>query len=76
MIKNLILLIKAYLPTTLIWQWHFSTDQSKLTFENLVIDDVACLQLVYLYVTQQCLHTLMQARLSANQSAGTISVIL
>ena len=68
--------MKTYLPTTLIWQWPFSTDQSKLTFENLVIGDVACLQLVYLYVTQTCLHTLMQARLSANQSARTILVIL
>ena len=29
-----------------------------------------------LYVTQPCLHTLMQARLSANQSARTILVIL
>ena len=31
-IKKFILLIKTYLPTTLIWQWHFSTDQSKLIF--------------------------------------------
>ena len=30
--KKFILLIKFYLPTTLIWQWDFSTDQSKLTF--------------------------------------------
>ena len=29
-----------------------------------------------LYVTQPCLHTLMQTRLSANQSARTIFVIL
>ena len=29
---------------------------------------MACLQLVYLYVTQTRLHTLMQTRLSANQS--------
>ena len=63
------LLIKTYLPTILKWQWDFSTDQSKLTFENLV---VACLRLVYLYVTQPCLHTLMQTRLSANQSMCTI----
>ena len=34
-----------------------------------------CLQLVYIYVKQPCLHTLMQARLSANQSARTILVI-
>ena len=46
-----ILLIKTHLPTTLISHWHFSTDQSKLTFENLVIGDVACLQL---YFTQPC----------------------
>ena len=45
--KKLFLLIKTYLPTTLILQWHFSTNQSKLTFENLVIGDVACSQLVY-----------------------------
>ena len=44
-----------------------------LTFENLVIGDVACVQL---YVKQPCLHTLMQTRLSANQSARTILVIL
>ena len=44
--KKFILLIKMFLPSTLIWQWHFSTDQSKLTFENLVIGDVTCLQLV------------------------------
>ena len=31
---------------------------------------------VQLYVTQPCLHTLMQTRLSANQSARTILVIL
>ena len=37
--------------------------------------DVACLQLVYFYVTQPCLHTLMQARLSANQSMHTIPVM-
>ena len=30
------------------------------------------LQLVYLYVTQPYLHTLMQPRLSANKSARTI----
>ena len=53
-IKKIILLIKTYLATTPIWHWHFSTDQSKLTFENPVIGDVACLQLVYLYVTQPC----------------------
>ena len=41
-----------------------------------MIGDVACLQLVYLYVTLPCLHTLMQARLSANQSSRTILVIL
>ena len=40
-----------------------------LHFENLV---VACLQLVYLYVTQPCLDTLMQTRFSANQSTRTI----
>ena len=33
--------------------------------------DVACVQL---YITQPCLHTLMQTRLSANQSAHTILV--
>ena len=70
--KNFILRI-TYLPTTLIWQWHFSTVQSKRTFQNLVM---TCLQLVYLYVTQPCLRTLMQPRLSANQSARTILVIL
>ena len=37
---------------------------------------MACLQLVYLYVTQPCLHTLMPARLSTNQSVRTILVIL
>ena len=36
---------------------------------------MACLQLVYLYVTQTCLHTLMQPRLPANQSTRTILVI-
>ena len=51
---------------------YLSTDQSKRTLQNLVM---ACLQLVYLYVTQPCLHTLMQPRLSANQSARTILVI-
>ena len=61
-----------YLLATLIWQWHFSADQSKLTFQNLVM---ACLELVYLYVTQPSLHTLMQPSLSANQSARTILVI-
>ena len=61
------------LPRPLIW--HFSTDQSKLKFENLVISDVACLQLVYLYITQPCLHTVMQA-LSANKSTHTILAIL
>ena len=70
--KKFILLIKTYLSTTLIWQRHFSTNQSKLPFENLVIGDVACLQLLYLYVTQPCLHTLTQARLSANQNARSI----
>ena len=40
---------------------------------KLVNVDVACLQP---YVTQPCLHTLMQTRLSANQSARTILVIL
>ena len=35
-----------------------------------------CLQLVYLYVTQPCLHTLMLTRFSANQSVRTILVIL
>ena len=54
----------------------FSTDQSRVTFENLVIGDVACFQLMYLYGTQPCLHTLMQARFSANQGACTILVIL
>ena len=44
----------------------------KLTFQNLVM---ACLQLVYLYVTQPRLHTLMQPRLSANESARSILVI-
>ena len=48
----------------------------KVTFENLVIGDVACLQLVYLYVTQPRLQTLLQARVSANQSARTILVTL
>ena len=52
------------------------TDQSKLTFENPVIGDVACLQLVYLDGIQPCLLNLMQARLSANQRAPTILVIL
>ena len=42
-------------------------------FENLGIGDVACLQL---YVTQPCLHTVMQTHLSANQSARTILDIL
>ena len=51
----------------------FQLTNQNLHFENLV---VACLQLVYLYVTQPCLHTLMQTRLSANQSARTILVIL
>ena len=72
-LKKFILLIKTYLPTSLIWQWHFSTDQSNLTFQNLVM---ACLQLRYLYVTQPCLHTLMQPCLSPNQSPRTILVIL
>ena len=31
-IKKIILLIKTYLPTTLIWQWDFLTDRSKPTF--------------------------------------------
>ena len=71
-IKNSFQLIKTYLLTTLIWQWHFSTEQSKLTFENLVIGDVACI-----FTSQNhVLRTLMQARLSANQSARTILVIL
>ena len=71
-IKKFILLIKMHLPTTLISQWNFSTDQSKLTFQNLVM---ACLQLVYLkYITQPSLHTLMQTRLSANQSVRNILV--
>ena len=30
---------------------NFSTEQSKLTFENLVIGEVACLQLVYLFTS-------------------------
>ena len=30
--KKIILLMNTYLPTTLIWRWHFSTDQSKLIF--------------------------------------------
>ena len=37
---------------------------------------MACLQLVYLYVTLPCLHTLVQARLSGNKSSRTIFVIL
>ena len=32
---------------------------------------MACLQIVYLYVTQPYFHTLMQTRLSANQSTRT-----
>ena len=111
-------MIKTYHRTTIIWQWHFSTHQSKLTFENLVIGTVVCLQLVFvsnnhqgpswnlgnlhsflnfsfkdltdknvslkvfkfamnhinLYITQPCLHTLMQACLSAKQSMHTILV--
>ena len=62
---------------TFLHHW-FDNGISQLTnqnfhFENLV---VTCLQLVYLCVTQPCLHTLTQTRLSANQSARTISVIL
>ena len=116
----------TYLRTTLIinfdkLSWHFSTEQSKLTFENLVISTVVCLQLnvlcsnihqgpswnlrnlcsflnfsfkdltyknvslkvfkfatkhINLYITQPCLHTLMQARLLAKQSTRTILVLL
>ena len=59
---------------TFLQHW-FANRISQLTnhFENLVL---ACLQLVYLCVTHPCLHTLTQTRLSANQSARTISVIL
>ena len=45
----------------------------KTYITNLVM---ACLQLLYLYVTQPCVHTLKQPRLSTNQSARTILVIL
>ena len=69
-VKKIILLIKTYLLTTLIWQWHFSTGQSQLTFQNLVM---ACLQLVYLYVTQPCLLILIEPHLLANQSARVLS---
>ena len=69
--KKFILLIKAYLPTTLLWQWHFLTDQSKLPFQK---SGDGVFVFVYLYDTQPC--TLMQPRLSANQMARTILVIL
>ena len=81
--EKFILLIKTYLPATLIWQWDFSTHQSKLRSIKIQTDsdqskfklsfDVAYVQL---YVTQPCLHTLMQTRLWANQSVRTILVIL
>ena len=45
------------------------SDQSKFKLSS----DVAYVQL---YVTQPCLPTLMQTRLSTNQSACTILVIL
>ena len=70
-IKKIILLIKIYLPTSLIWQWNFSTDQWKLTFWK----SGGGVLLVYIYVTQPCLHTLVQTRLSANQSARTIVIL-
>ena len=54
---------------TLINQNLTDSDQSKFKLSF----DVACVQL---YVTQPCLHTLMQTRLSANQSTRTILVIL
>ena len=52
-LKTFILLIKTYLPTTLIWQWNLSTDQSKLTFWK---SGGGVFTIVYLYVTQPCLH--------------------
>ena len=45
------------------------------TFKILKSGDRRC-GVFYNYVTQPCLPTLMQARLSANQSARTIFVIL
>ena len=56
--------IKTLINQNLNWLWQ---SKFKLSF------DAACVQL---YVTQPCLHTLMQTRLSANQSARTILVIL
>ena len=46
--------------------------ESKLWSKFKLSFDVACVQL---YVTQPCLHTLMQTRLLANQSTRTILVI-
>ena len=60
-----ILLIKMYLPTT---KWHFSTDQSKLTFENLAIGKVVCLQLVYRHTT---MFTYSHASMPLSQSGIT-----
>ena len=37
---------------------------------------MACLQLVYFYITQPCLDTLMQTLLKTHQSTHTIFVIL
>ena len=57
--KKIILLIKTYLPTALNWQWHFSTDKSKLTFWK---SGGGVFTIVYLYVTQPFLHTFIQTR--------------
>ena len=68
--KKIILLIKTYLPTTLIWQWDFSTDQSKLTFWNSVYNSCIFMSHIHVYIL------FMQTQLLANLSACTVLVIL
>ena len=71
-IKKFILLIKTYLPITLIWQWDFSTDQSKLTCWKCG-DGVFT---TWVSLSHNHVYILMQTGLSANQSMCTILVIL
>ena len=67
-----------------IFVYHSPTDAAPQFLQKLIpltnqnSGDRPCdvFKLVYLHVTQPCLHTLMQARLSANQSERTILVIL
>jgi len=55
-----------------------NSDQSKfkLTLTNQNLNSLSMWRMCTTYITQACLHTLMQTRLSTNQSARTILVIL